>query len=60
MGYLASMRIWRGNSEAGQLEEHKVEVGEGEVVLLQFVGTARPVSADLAVLKLTASQALCA
>ena len=33
MGYLASMRIWRGNSEAGQLEEHKVEVGEGEVVL---------------------------
>jgi succinate dehydrogenase / fumarate reductase, iron-sulfur subunit len=33
MGYLASMRIWRGNSDAGQLEEHKVEVSEGEVVL---------------------------
>ena len=33
MGYLASMRIWRGNSEAGQLEEHKVEVSEGEVVV---------------------------
>jgi succinate dehydrogenase / fumarate reductase, iron-sulfur subunit len=33
MGYLASMRIWRGNSADGKLEEHKVEVGEGEVVL---------------------------
>ena len=33
MGYLASMRIWRGNSADGQLEEHKVEVSEGEVVL---------------------------
>ncbi len=33
MGYLASMRIWRGNSAEGQLEEHKVEVSEGEVVL---------------------------
>lgn len=33
MGYLASMRVWRGNSADGQLEEHKVEVSEGEVVL---------------------------
>lgn len=49
MGYLASMKIWRGNSTDGALQDHKVEVSEGEVVLdviHRLQATAAP---DLAV-----------
>ncbi|MEC3974008.1 succinate dehydrogenase/fumarate reductase iron-sulfur subunit [Amycolatopsis sp. H20-H5] len=33
MSYKASFRVWRGDAEAGELEDYKVEVNEGEVVL---------------------------
>jgi succinate dehydrogenase / fumarate reductase iron-sulfur subunit len=33
MGYLAKLRVWRGDAGAGALEDYKVEVNEGEVVL---------------------------
>jgi succinate dehydrogenase / fumarate reductase iron-sulfur subunit len=33
MGYLAKLRVWRGDKSGGQLIDHEVEVSEGEVVL---------------------------
>ena len=33
MGYLAKLRVWRGDAGAGSLQDYKVEVNEGEVVL---------------------------
>ena len=33
MGALRSFRVWRGDRDGGQLEDFKVEVNEGEVVL---------------------------
>ena len=33
MGYLAKLRVWRGDKAGGQLVDHEVEVSEGEVVL---------------------------
>ena len=33
MGYLAKLRVWRGDAGAGELKDYKVEVNEGEVVL---------------------------
>src|SRR6201992_551247 len=33
MGYLAKLRVWRGDAGAGALKDYKVEVNEGEVVL---------------------------
>ena len=33
MGYLAKLRVWRGDKSGGQLVDHSVEVSEGEVVL---------------------------
>ena len=33
MGYLAKLRVWRGDKSGGQLVDHEVEVSEGEVVL---------------------------
>src|SRR5215470_14146941 len=33
MGALRKFRVWRGDSTSGQLEDFKVEVNEGEVVL---------------------------
>ena len=33
MGYLAKLRVWRGDKSGGQLVNHEVEVSEGEVVL---------------------------
>jgi succinate dehydrogenase / fumarate reductase, iron-sulfur subunit len=33
MGYDASLRIWRGDADAGELQDFTVEVNEGEVVL---------------------------
>src|ERR1700691_5925030 len=33
MAYEASFRVWRGDAGAGSLQDYKVEVNEGEVVL---------------------------
>ena len=33
MGYLAKLRVWRGDAGSGSLQDYKVEVNEGEVVL---------------------------
>ena len=33
MGYLAKLRVWRGDKSGGALIDHEVEVSEGEVVL---------------------------
>ncbi|GAA0961126.1 succinate dehydrogenase/fumarate reductase iron-sulfur subunit [Kribbella koreensis] len=33
MSYLAKFRVWRGDSDGGDLEDFEVEVNEGEVVL---------------------------
>ncbi len=33
MGYLAKLRVWRGDAGSGALQDYKVEVNEGEVVL---------------------------
>jgi succinate dehydrogenase / fumarate reductase iron-sulfur subunit len=33
MGYDASFRVWRGDTEGGELQDFTVEVNEGEVVL---------------------------
>jgi succinate dehydrogenase / fumarate reductase iron-sulfur subunit len=33
MTYKASFRVWRGDSDAGELRDYQVEVNEGEVVL---------------------------
>ena len=33
MGYLAKLRVWRGNKEKGELVNYNVEVSEGEVLL---------------------------
>ena len=33
MGYLAKLRVWRGDAGTGELKDYKVEVNEGEVVL---------------------------
>src|ERR1700760_3529314 len=33
MGYLAKLRVWRGDAGSGELKDYKVEVNEGEVVL---------------------------
>ena len=33
MGALRNFRVWRGDADGGQLEDFKVEVNEGEVVL---------------------------
>ena len=33
MGYLAKLRVWRGDAGAGELKDYKVDVNEGEVVL---------------------------
>ena len=33
MGYLAKLRVWRGDAGSGALKDYKVEVNEGEVVL---------------------------
>ncbi|MCU1680744.1 MAG: succinate dehydrogenase/fumarate reductase iron-sulfur subunit [Amycolatopsis sp.] len=33
MSYKASFRVWRGDSDAGELRDYTVEVNEGEVVL---------------------------
>jgi succinate dehydrogenase / fumarate reductase iron-sulfur subunit len=33
MGALRKFRVWRGDAESGQLEDFKVEVNDGEVVL---------------------------
>jgi succinate dehydrogenase / fumarate reductase, iron-sulfur subunit len=33
MGYLAKLRVWRGDAGSGDLKDYKVEVNEGEVVL---------------------------
>ncbi|MBW3549359.1 MAG: 2Fe-2S iron-sulfur cluster binding domain-containing protein, partial [Proteobacteria bacterium] len=33
MSYEASLRVWRGDENGGQLEDFLVEVNEGEVVL---------------------------
>ncbi len=33
MGYDAKFRIWRGDTDAGGLEDYTVTVNEGEVVL---------------------------
>jgi succinate dehydrogenase / fumarate reductase iron-sulfur subunit len=49
MGYLAKLRVWRGDKSGGQLTDHEVEVSEGEVVLdiiHRLQATATP---DLAV-----------
>ena len=31
MGYLAKLRVWRGNKEKGELKNYQVDVAEGEV-----------------------------
>src|SRR6202012_1963728 len=33
MGYLAKLRVWRGDAGSGELKDYKVDVNEGEVVL---------------------------
>src|SRR6201996_7589520 len=33
MGYLAKLRVWRGDAGTGALKDYKVEVNEGEVIL---------------------------
>ena len=33
MGYLAKLRVWRGDAGSGALQDYEVEVNEGEVVL---------------------------
>jgi succinate dehydrogenase / fumarate reductase iron-sulfur subunit len=33
MGYLANLLVWRGDAGSGALQDYKVEVNEGEVVL---------------------------
>jgi succinate dehydrogenase / fumarate reductase iron-sulfur subunit len=33
MGYKAGLRVWRGDAGSGSLEDYRVEVNEGEVVL---------------------------
>src|ERR1700730_9120682 len=32
-GYVASLRVWRGDETGGELQDYTVEVSEGEVVL---------------------------
>ena len=33
MSYHGKFRVWRGDSEGGELKDYEVEVNEGEVVL---------------------------
>ena len=47
MGALRHFRVWRGDAAGGELDDFKVEVNEGEVVLdvihrLQATQDARP------------------
>ncbi len=33
MGYMAALKVWRGDAGSGALTDYTVEVNEGEVVL---------------------------
>ena len=49
MGYLAKLRVWRGNKEKGELVNYNVEVSEGEVLLDVIHRLQATDSPDLAV-----------
>jgi len=49
MGYLAKLRVWRGNKEKGELVNYNVEVSEGEVLLDVIHRLQATESPDLAV-----------
>ena len=49
MGYLAKLRVWRGNREKGELKNYQVDVAEGEVLLDVIHRIQATESPDLAV-----------
>ena len=49
MGYLAKLRVWRGNKEKGELKNYQVDVAEGEVLLDVIHRIQATESPDLAV-----------
>ena len=49
MGYLAKLRVWRGNKEKGKLKNYQVDVAEGEVLLDVIHRIQATESPDLAV-----------
>ncbi len=49
MGYLAKLRVWRGNKEKGELQNYQVDVAEGEVLLDVIHRIQATESPDLAV-----------
>ena len=49
MGYLAKLRVWRGNKEKGELKSYQVDVAEGEVLLDVIHRIQATESPDLAV-----------
>jgi succinate dehydrogenase / fumarate reductase iron-sulfur subunit len=49
MGYIAQLRIWRGDAGHGDLADYKVEVNEGEVVLDVLHRIQQTQAGDLAV-----------
>lgn len=49
MGYLAKLRVWRGNKEKGELKNYQVDVTEGEVLLDVIHRIQATESPDLAV-----------
>lgn len=49
MGYLAKLRVWRGNKEKGELKNYQVDVAEGEVLLDVIHRIQSTESPDLAV-----------
>src|ERR1700751_5651484 len=49
MGYLAKLRVWRGEAASGEFKDYKVEVNEGEVVLDVIHRLQATQASDLAV-----------
>ena len=49
MGYPLKMRLWRGDSDGGELQDYTVEVSEGEVVLDAIHRVQATQAGDLAV-----------
>ena len=49
MGYLAKLRVWRGDAGSGELMDYMVEVHEGEVVLVILHRLQATQASDLAI-----------